>query len=176
MGKESSPFLRLHPEIVEVATFYEKYFLERRHGVGIMHGTVWGDSQDGYFVAHDNLRKSIGFYYKREFTEITEEEYLAEKEKEPEPKKFRYQYRAKVERVASASTLNVLIDLGFDMFIRKRVRVAGLRGKELTLQAKQRVVQCIEGKWIEIVSLDHRRSLVNVLVKGQDLCEMIGAT
>lgn len=176
MGKDSSPFLRLHPEIVEVEHFYEKYFLERRHGVGIMHGTVWGDSQDGYFVRHDNLWKSIGFYYKREFTEISEEEYLAEKEKEPVPEKFRYQYRAKVERVASASTLDILIDLGFDMFIRKRVRIAGLRGKNLALQAKQRVVQYTEGEWVEIVSLDHRRSLVNVMVKGQDLCEMIGAT
>jgi hypothetical protein len=77
MGKKPSRYyLKLHPEIVEVERFYEKYFTHRRCGIGVMRGSIWGHFQDGYYVQHPD--KTIGFYYEREFTPISEEEFQKE--------------------------------------------------------------------------------------------------
>ncbi len=201
MGKNSPYYLRLHPEIVEVEPFYEKYFLQRRHGIGILHGKVWGDMQDGVYVRHPD--KSLGFYYQREFTAISEEEYSATLQAEEEKRVAEevvalyriandahlYQYRARVLRVVDGDTYDLMIDLGFETFIQKRIRLYGVNtpeikgdDKERGLQARDRVVQLIHGKEVMVVSCDHKgkygRPLAKILMldrNRQDLGDLLVA-
>lgn len=202
--KTSSPYyLKLHPkDNVEVERFYEKYFTQRRTGVGTMKGMVWGHMQDGYYVMHPD--KTLGFYYEEEWTAISEEEYAAAldvgKKKEAQQvagevfalyrianDAYLYQYRAKVERVVDGDTYDLLIDLGFETFVRRRVRLYGvntpeIKGeeRELGLQAKARVVELIEGKTVMVISCDYKgkygRPLVKVLIPHmgrQDLGDLL---
>ena len=37
-----------------------------------------------------------------------------------------YQYEAKLDRVVDGDTIDVVIDLGFDVFIKKRIRLVGI--------------------------------------------------
>ena len=60
-----------------------------------------------------------------------------------------YEYKAKLERVVDGDTIDATIDLGFDVFVKKRIRFAGinapesrtrdLKEKALGLAAKDRV-------------------------------------
>jgi micrococcal nuclease len=65
-----------------------------------------------------------------------------------------YKYKAKVVRVVDGDTLDAMIDLGFDTWVKKRVRLAGLDAyesrtrnkaqKKKGLAAKARVVEVLE--------------------------------
>lgn len=52
-----------------------------------------------------------------------------------------YEYKAKIERVVDADTVDVSIDLGFDVWTRQRVRVAGLNAAEKNTQAGKNAIE-----------------------------------
>ena len=64
-----------------------------------------------------------------------------------------YHYKAKIDRVVDGDTVDVLIDLGFDMHSRQRVRLWGIntpecrtrdkREKALGLAAKARLIEIL---------------------------------
>ena len=64
-----------------------------------------------------------------------------------------YHYKAKIDRVVDGDTVDVLIDLGFDMHSRQRVRLWGIntpecrtrdkREKALGLAAKARLIEIV---------------------------------
>ena len=66
-----------------------------------------------------------------------------------------YTYKAKLDRVVDGDTIDVNIDLGFDVSVHKRVRLAGidtpesrtrdLEEKKRGLAAKDRVQELLEG-------------------------------
>ena len=41
-----------------------------------------------------------------------------------------YEYKAKLERVVDGDTIDATIDLGFDVFVKKRIRFAGINAPE----------------------------------------------
>lgn len=43
-----------------------------------------------------------------------------------------YEYRAKVERVVDGDTVDVVVDLGFDVHVRQRLRLLGINAPEKT--------------------------------------------
>jgi len=76
-----------------------------------------------------------------------------------------YEYRAHVVRVVDADTVDVLLDLGFDISLKKRVRFARINAyetrlgkdttqeeKEIGLEAKEYVKNLVEGKEIILQS------------------------
>lgn len=72
-----------------------------------------------------------------------------------------YEYKAKVIRVIDGDTLDAMIDLGFDTWIKKRVRLAGINAYEVRtrnkeekkkgLEAKARVIEVLERNNNEII-------------------------
>lgn len=52
-----------------------------------------------------------------------------------------YEYKAKIERVVDADTIDVSIDLGFDVWTRQRVRVAGLNAAEKNTEAGKNAIE-----------------------------------
>ena len=52
-----------------------------------------------------------------------------------------YEYKAKIERVVDADTIDVSIDLGFDVWTRQRVRVAGLNAAEKNTQEGKNAIE-----------------------------------
>lgn len=52
-----------------------------------------------------------------------------------------YEYKAKIERVVDADTVDVSIDLGFDVWTRQRVRVAGLNAAEKNTEAGKNAIE-----------------------------------
>ena len=66
----------------------------------------------------------------------------------------KYIYRAKLDRVVDGDTVDALIDVGFDIWIKKRIRFMGLDAwesrtrdleeKKLGLAAKSRVIELLE--------------------------------
>ena len=74
--------------------------------------------------------------------------------------KPQYTYKASVVKVVDGDTLDVVIDLGFFVSVKQRVRLDGintpetrtknLREKELGLKAKQLVKDKVEGKDITV--------------------------
>ena len=66
-----------------------------------------------------------------------------------------YEYNAKCVRVVDGDTLDAEIDLGFDVKIKKRIRLAGINApesrtrnkveKKLGLAAKERLVEMMDG-------------------------------
>tara|TARA_R100000781_G_scaffold114228_1_gene84519 strand:+ start:54 stop:425 length:372 start_codon:yes stop_codon:yes gene_type:complete len=66
-----------------------------------------------------------------------------------------YNYNAKCVRVVDGDTLDAEIDLGFDVKIKKRIRLAGINApesrtrnkveKKLGLAAKERLIEIMEG-------------------------------
>ena len=71
-----------------------------------------------------------------------------------------YKYKAKVIRVIDGDTLDAMIDLGFNTWVKKRIRLSGLdtcevrtrdkAEKKKGLAAKARVVEVLEGSNNEI--------------------------
>ena len=41
-----------------------------------------------------------------------------------------YTYKAKLQRVVDGDTIDATIDLGFDIFVKKRIRFAGINAPE----------------------------------------------
>ena len=66
-----------------------------------------------------------------------------------------YRYNAKLIRVVDGDTIDAHIDLGFDVHVKKRIRLAGINApesrtrnkieKKLWLAAKERLIQILEG-------------------------------
>ena len=66
-----------------------------------------------------------------------------------------YVYKAKLDRIIDGDTVDAVIDLGFDITIHKRIRLAGidtpesrtrdLKEKERGLASKARLVEMLEG-------------------------------
>ena len=66
----------------------------------------------------------------------------------------KYIYRAKLDRVVDGDTVDALIDVGFDIWFKKRIRFMGvdtwesrtrdLEEKKLGLAAKSRVIELLE--------------------------------
>ena len=75
-------------------------------------------------------------------------------------RKKMYKYKAKVIRVVDGDTLDAMIDLGFNTWVKKRVRLSGLDAyesrtrdkaeKKKGLAAKARVVEVLNGSDNEI--------------------------
>ena len=65
-----------------------------------------------------------------------------------------YEYKAKLIRVIDGDTIDALIDLGFDVWVKKRIRLYGidapesrtknLEEKALGLKSKERLTQLLE--------------------------------
>lgn len=71
-----------------------------------------------------------------------------------------YKYRAKVTNVVDGDTVDVMVDLGFKIWVKKRVRLYGIntpevRGDEKVegFKSKERVKTLIDGKDIYLVSM-----------------------
>jgi len=66
-----------------------------------------------------------------------------------------YRYNAKLDRVVDGDTIDAVIDLGFDITIKKRVRLGGINApesrtrnlaeKKMGLAAKERLKELLEG-------------------------------
>ena len=71
-----------------------------------------------------------------------------------------YRYRAKVIKVIDGDTLDAMVDLGFDTWVKKRIRLSGIDAhesrtrdkaeKKKGLAAKARVVEVLNGSDNEI--------------------------
>ena len=65
-----------------------------------------------------------------------------------------YKYKAKLDRVVDGDTIDANIDLGFDVSVKKRIRLAGINApesrtrdleeKKLGLAAKQRLIELLD--------------------------------
>ena len=66
-----------------------------------------------------------------------------------------YTYNAKLDRVVDGDTVDATIDLGFDVHVKKRIRLAGINApesrtrnkveKKLGLAAKERLIDILDG-------------------------------
>ena len=66
-----------------------------------------------------------------------------------------YRYNAKLDRVVDGDTVDAIIDLGFDVHVKKRIRLAGINApesrtrnkveKKLGIAAKERLIDMLEG-------------------------------
>ena len=97
-----------------------------------------------------------------------------------------YNYKAKLIKTVDGDTVDLMVDLGFDMWHKIRVRLAGintpesrtkdLREKELGLEAKTFTENFLKGKEI-IVHTNKQgkfgRFLANLTVNGQDLSQAL---
>ena len=73
-----------------------------------------------------------------------------------------YTYKAKLDRVVDGDTIDVNIDLGFDISVHKRVRLAGINApesrtrdleeKKLGLAAKKRLITLLDKGSLQIES------------------------
>ena len=97
-----------------------------------------------------------------------------------------YSYNAKCIKVVDGDTIDAEIDLGFDVKIKKRIRLAGINApesrtrnkveKKLGLAAKERLIQlCGEelqllslgkGKYGRILGIPHTK-------EGKDICQIL---
>ena len=57
-----------------------------------------------------------------------------------------YRYDAEVVRVIDGDTIDVIVDLGFDVWIRKRVRLAGINTPEVRTRDKKEKVKGLRAK------------------------------
>ncbi len=97
-----------------------------------------------------------------------------------------YTYKAKLDRVVDGDTIDVHIDLGFDITVHKRVRLAGidtpesrtrnLAEKALGLKAKERLIELCEGTF-KVKSLGkgkYGRILgIPYDAEGNDICKTL---
>ena len=70
-----------------------------------------------------------------------------------------YRYNAKLDRVVDGDTIDAEIDLGFEITIKKRIRLGGINApesrtrnlaeKKMGLAAKERLKEMLEGSAIE---------------------------
>lgn len=98
---------------------------------------------------------------------------------------FIWKYRAKVVRVVDGDTYELLIDLGFNILLKRNCRLYGVNTAEIHgeerpkgLQVKKFVIDLIEGKDITILSPAKDDKYGRVLAKivlpdGTDLAETL---
>ena len=95
-----------------------------------------------------------------------------------------YRYDAYVERVLDGDSADMLIDLGFKISIRERIRFFGIdtpetrstnpEEKKKGLEAKQYVIDAIQGKFVELETTKQGkfgRYLGTIYVSGKNLNE-----
>lgn len=87
-----------------------------------------------------------------------------------------YNYTAKVTRVVDGDTIDVEIDLGFDIWHKVRLRLAHIDAYELSTdmgkKARDYVKEALEGQMVEITTYKpdkYGRYLVEVFVKGNSV-------
>ena len=88
-----------------------------------------------------------------------------------------YRYNAKLIRVVDGDTIDAHIDLGFDVHVKKRIRLAGINApesrtrnkieKKLGLAAKERLIQILEGAAEKI--LVQQEAIVEINVECGEL-------
>ena len=76
-----------------------------------------------------------------------------------------YEYKAKLDRVVDGDTVDALIDLGFDVWVKKRIRLEGidapetrtrdLEEKDRGLVTKERLTGLLEASNGEFVLVSH---------------------
>ena len=76
-----------------------------------------------------------------------------------------YQYNAKVWRVIDGDTVDAMIDLGFDVWVKRRIRLAGIntpeirtrdkKQKQLGLEAKARLIEIFKENDNEFLLISH---------------------
>ena len=76
-----------------------------------------------------------------------------------------YTYNAKLDRVVDGDTIDALVDLGFDTWKKVRIRMHGidawesrtrdLEEKEKGLDAKNRLIELLEGNQNEFILVSH---------------------
>jgi len=92
-----------------------------------------------------------------------------------------YKYKAKLDRVVDGDTIDANIDLGFDVSVKKRIRLAGINApesrtrdlheKKLGLAAKDRLIELLDdGDFIlESKELGKYGRVLGVLHKDNDI-------
>ena len=69
----------------------------------------------------------------------------------------KYIYRAKLDRVVDGDTIDALIDVGFDIWVKKRIRYAGIdtwesRTRDLEEKKKGLAAKARNKQWLEEIS------------------------
>ena len=81
-----------------------------------------------------------------------------------------FEYSAKVVRVVDGDTLDAEIDIGFDVFVKKRIRLYGIdtwesRTRDVEEKESEKDMTDIpEGKWMEDPISDGQKNFINTLV------------
>jgi len=100
-----------------------------------------------------------------------------------------YEYIAKVNRVVDGDTFDLAVDVGFDVIVKERFRLAGVDTPETWrprneaekahgLKATAAVKELIEGKDILVTTYKadkYKRYLCDIKVEGLDLAEFLVA-
>jgi len=99
-----------------------------------------------------------------------------------------YEYQAKLLRVVDGDTIDATIDLGFDVWVKKRVRLYGidapesrtrdLEEKKRGLEAKEKLIDLLEACNGEFVIKSHGvgkygRCLGVIIVDGENINESL---
>ena len=74
-----------------------------------------------------------------------------------------YQYKAKLIRVVDGDTLDAEIDLGFDVWVKKRIRLADINAWESRTRDKEEKAKGLRAKeWLQDALLNHDNEFVVV--------------
>jgi micrococcal nuclease len=100
-----------------------------------------------------------------------------------------YQYKAVIDRVVDGDTMDAIIDLGFNIKVKQRLRIDGFDAPEIWhpsndkeqehgYQAKARAVVLVEGKEVLVMTSKHpgiynRYGAVVLLPDGQSFSEIM---
>jgi micrococcal nuclease len=93
-----------------------------------------------------------------------------------------YQYTAQVVRVVDGDTIDVVLDLGFHIFIEMKLRLFGINTPELKEQsgkvARDRLKEKIDGKQITVYTIKDKqekygRYLAKINCAGEDINEWL---
>lgn len=85
--------------------------------------------------------------------------------------KHLYQYRAAVIDVTDGDTLTAMIDLGFGVFLERKVRLYGIDTPELStnkkaaLGSKDRLEELVKGKTVLLIAVKHEDKFGRFLAK-----------
>ena len=72
-----------------------------------------------------------------------------------------YQYNAKLIRVVDGDTLDAMIDLGFDVWVEKRIRLADINAHECRTRDKEEKVKGLRAKkWLQDTLNTHGNQFV----------------
>lgn len=103
-----------------------------------------------------------------------------------------YQYRAEITKVVDGDTIDVFIDLGFDVWHKERIRLAGIDtpekntplGKELKRFMKEKLTGMLVtvdvskpdkyGRYLGEISFDDKAETLNNMLYGYKLAKLYG--